>query len=90
MCVCVCVCLCVCLCVCVYYGNDNSTYIFPAEKEGKEVEAAMNAMGPGEATFVKCDMSKEDEIKVSTKHWFLLYPTLLTVHNDVTVTMLAN
>ena len=28
----------------------------------------MNAMGPGEATFVKCDVSKEDEIKV-----FLLY-----------------
>ena len=29
----------------------------------------MNAMGPGEATFVKCDVSKEDEIKV-----FLLIP----------------
>ena len=35
-----------------------------AEEEGKEVEAAMNAMGPGEATFVSCDMSKEEEIKV--------------------------
>ena len=26
----------------------------------------MNAMGPGEATFVKCDVSKEEEIKVSS------------------------
>ncbi|KAL8602000.1 hypothetical protein ACOMHN_008491 [Nucella lapillus] len=33
------------------------------EKEGAEVETAMNAMGPGEATFVKCDMSEEDQIK---------------------------
>ncbi|KAK7099590.1 hypothetical protein V1264_003706 [Littorina saxatilis] len=33
------------------------------EKDGKEVEAALNAAGPGEATFVKCDMSKEEEIK---------------------------
>ena len=24
----------------------------------------MNKMGPGEALFVKCDMSKENEIKV--------------------------
>ncbi|XP_076471402.1 L-fucose dehydrogenase-like [Babylonia areolata] len=51
-------------CVEVFVKN-GSKVVFCArgEKEGAEVEAAMNAMGPGEATFVKCDMSQEDQIK---------------------------
>jgi hypothetical protein len=35
------------------------------EKEGKELEAEMNASGPGTAFFVQCDVSKESNIKVS-------------------------
>jgi hypothetical protein len=32
---------------------------------GKELEAEMNASGPGTAFFVQCDVSKESNIKVS-------------------------
>ena len=28
----------------------------------------MNQKGPGEAFFVRCDMSKEDDVKVITFH----------------------
>nr|KAG5698647.1 hypothetical protein BaRGS_003161 [Batillaria attramentaria] len=34
------------------------------EVEGREVEKQMNSMGPGEATFVRCDMSSEEDIKL--------------------------
>ncbi|CAG2255843.1 unnamed protein product [Mytilus edulis] len=33
------------------------------EKEGKEVESEMNSLGPGEAFFVQCDVTKESDIK---------------------------
>ncbi|XP_063400909.1 17-beta-hydroxysteroid dehydrogenase 14-like [Mytilus trossulus] len=33
------------------------------EKEGKEVESEMNSLGPGEAYFVQCDVTKESDIK---------------------------
>lgn len=33
------------------------------EKEGKEVETEMNALGPGEAFFVRCDVTSEEDIK---------------------------
>ena len=32
--------------------------------EGKSLEEELNSTGPGEAFFVQCDLSKEDEIKV--------------------------
>ncbi|XP_013414513.1 17-beta-hydroxysteroid dehydrogenase 14 isoform X2 [Lingula anatina] len=32
------------------------------EKDGKAVEAEVNAKGPGEATFIPCDVTKEDQI----------------------------
>ncbi|KAH3889703.1 17-beta-hydroxysteroid dehydrogenase 14-like [Dreissena polymorpha] len=33
------------------------------ETEGRDLEARMNAQGPGSALFVRCDMSSEDDIK---------------------------
>lgn len=32
--------------------------------EGKKLEKELNNTGPGEAFYIKCDVSKEDEIKV--------------------------
>ena len=34
------------------------------EADGKQLEAEMNAVGPGEAYFVQCDVNKEEDIKV--------------------------
>lgn len=39
-------------------------WLFVTEKEGKEVEKEMNEIGPGEAMFVACDVTKEEDIKV--------------------------
>lgn len=51
-------------CVEVFVKNgSNVVFCARGEAEGLEVEKAMNAMGPGEATFVQCDMSKEEDIK---------------------------
>ncbi|KAK7485706.1 hypothetical protein BaRGS_00023007 [Batillaria attramentaria] len=51
-------------CVEVFVRN-GSKVVFCArgEVEGREVEKQMNSMGPGEATFVRCDMSSEEDIK---------------------------
>ena len=32
---------------------------------GKALEAELNAVGPGEALFVYCDVTSEEDIKVS-------------------------
>lgn len=32
---------------------------------GKDLEAELNAAGPGSCTFVPCDMSKEEDIQVT-------------------------
>merc|ERR1711973_522844 len=32
-------------------------------EDGKRLETELNTTGPGEAYFIKCDVSKEDEIK---------------------------
>ena len=37
------------------------------EKEGKSLESEMNSQGPGEAMFVKVDVTKEEDIKVRPK-----------------------
>ena len=33
---------------------------------GEELERELNAMGPGEAMFVPCDVTQEEEIKVGS------------------------
>ena len=33
--------------------------------EGKKLEKEVNETGPGDAFFIKCDVSKEEDIKVS-------------------------
>ena len=38
-------------------------------EDGKRLETELNTTGPGEAYFIKCDVSKEDEIKVSECKW---------------------
>ena len=68
------------LCVCWLWKLYSTELHVVAEKEGREVEAAMNAMGPGEATFIKCDMSKEAEIKVSDQALVVVSP-LCQVNN---------
>lgn len=39
-------------------------YIPMLVDEGKKLEKELNNTGPGEAFYIKCDVSKEDEIKV--------------------------
>jgi hypothetical protein len=46
----------------------NAFYLnFFPEKDGKQLEEAVNKTGPGEALFVKCDVTKEAEIKVGQR-----------------------
>ena len=35
-----------------------------AEADGKALETELNQKGPGEALFIYCDVTKEDDIKV--------------------------
>ncbi|PVD33429.1 hypothetical protein C0Q70_04685 [Pomacea canaliculata] len=51
-------------CVEVFVRN-GSKVVFCArgEKDGLQVEKDVNAIGPGEALFVQCDMSNEESIK---------------------------
>ena len=44
----------------------NLIISFFSETEGRALETEMNQKGPGEAFFVRCDMSKEDDVKVIT------------------------
>ena len=37
-------------------------------EDGKKLEKEVNEKGPGEGYFIKCDVSKEEDIKV----WFEL------------------
>jgi NAD(P)-dependent dehydrogenase (short-subunit alcohol dehydrogenase family) len=47
------------------FVEEGSKVVFCSrnEKEGKAVEAEVNAKGPGSATFIRADMSKVDEVK---------------------------
>ena len=38
-------------------------YNYP-DGDGKQLEAELNKKGPGEAFFIFCDVTKEDDIKV--------------------------
>lgn len=51
-------------CVRIFVRN-GAKVVFCArdEKEGHRLEAEVNASGPGAAYFVRCDVSKEDDIK---------------------------
>jgi len=37
----------------------------PSEAEGEKLEKELNGAGPGEAYYIKCDVTKEEDIKVS-------------------------
>ena len=39
--------------------------VVPSEAEGEKLEKELNGTGPGEAYFIKCDVTKEEDIKVS-------------------------
>ncbi|XP_041367239.1 17-beta-hydroxysteroid dehydrogenase 14-like [Gigantopelta aegis] len=51
-------------CVHVFVTN-GAKVVFCArgEADGKQLESEMNAKGPGEAYFIPCDVSKEEDIK---------------------------
>ncbi|XP_053375934.1 17-beta-hydroxysteroid dehydrogenase 14-like [Mercenaria mercenaria] len=51
-----------CVEVFVQHGS-KVVFCSRGETEGRELETKMNAQGPGSALFVKCDMTKEDDIK---------------------------
>jgi len=51
-------------CVRVFVRNgSNVVFCSRGEADGRRLEAELNAKGPGKALFVKCDVTKEDEIK---------------------------
>lgn len=35
------------------------------EAAGRALESEVNSAGPGEATFIQCDVTKEEQIKVN-------------------------
>lgn len=51
-----------CVEVFVQHGS-KVVFCSRGEKEGRELEAEMNAKGPGSAMFIPCDMTKEEDIK---------------------------
>jgi NAD(P)-dependent dehydrogenase (short-subunit alcohol dehydrogenase family) len=52
-------------CVRAFVEEGGSDVVFCArnEAEGKAVEAAVNARGPGRATFVRCDVGKVEDVR---------------------------
>lgn len=57
-------------CVKVFVQQGESTVVFCArnESEGRAVEAAMNAAGPGSAHFVRADVSRTADIERVVSH----------------------
>lgn len=51
-----------CVEVFVQHGS-KVVFCSRGESEGRALEAEMNKQGPGEAFFIRCDMSKEEDIK---------------------------
>ena len=39
--------------------------VVPSETEGEKLEKELNGTSPGEAYFIKCDVTQEEDIKVS-------------------------
>ena len=55
-------------------------FIFFTEAEGKALETELNEKGPGEALFVFCDVTKEEDIKVVfILYWFHISYLLLCI-----------
>src|SRR5262249_28238292 len=57
-------------CVRVFVEEGGSNVVFCARNvnEGKSLEAEFSSRGPGRATFVRCDVSKVDEIRALIDH----------------------
>lgn len=57
-------------CVRVFVEEGGSEVVFCArnQAEGKAVEAAVNGRGPGRAHFVRCDVSKVDDVRALIDH----------------------
>src|SRR5215510_8706778 len=57
-------------CVRVFVEEGGSDVVFCARNaaDGKAVEAQVNARGPGRATFVRCDVSKVDDVRALIDH----------------------
>ena len=54
-----------------FYAYKNRLYLFISfiEAEGKSVEEEINKKGlPGKAMFIFCDVTKEDDVKVSIQN----------------------
>ena len=49
-------------------SNSNIVFVFlTSEDVGKELEKSLNNSGlPGRTLFVKCDVSKQDQVQVQT------------------------
>ncbi len=56
-------------------------YWIENDKDGLTLEAEVNGEGPGEAYFIKCDVTKEEDIKVciNSMFYFSLYPLFVSV-----------
>ena len=57
--------------------------------EGKKLEEELNNTGPGEAFYIKCDVSKEDEIKVR-ESVFQSEHSYIHQSNNVRIVITAN
>jgi NAD(P)-dependent dehydrogenase (short-subunit alcohol dehydrogenase family) len=57
-------------CVRVFVEEGGSEVVFCARDaaEGQAVEAAVNARGPGRASFVRCDVSNVDDVQALIDH----------------------
>jgi NAD(P)-dependent dehydrogenase (short-subunit alcohol dehydrogenase family) len=57
-------------CVRVFVEEGGANVVFCARDaaEGKAVEAAVTARGPGRASFVRCDVSKVDDVRALIDH----------------------
>jgi NAD(P)-dependent dehydrogenase (short-subunit alcohol dehydrogenase family) len=57
-------------CVRTFVEEGGSEVVFCArhESEGKKVEAEVNTRGPGRAHFVRCDVSKVDDVRALIDH----------------------
>ena len=60
--------------------NSDMLVISMLVGEGRKLEDELNKTGPGEAFYIKCDVSKEDEIKVCNRFSVSLF--FITPYNN--------